>query len=321
MQDVPGRGRVAAIGHRIVHGGPRYWSPEIITPEVVAELKRLMPFDPQHLPAQIALIEALNQQFPGILQLACFDTAFHHDLPLVSRRIAIPRKYEAAGVRRYGFHGLSFSSVMDQLRALGEDEWKGNIVLAHLGNGSSLAALRDGRCVDTSMCLTPAGGIPMGTRSGDIDPGLPDYLSRGTGMTPEAFNHMVNLESGLLGISETTADMQQLLDLQATDHRAAEAIEHFCYQVTKCIGAFAAALGGLGLLVFSGGIGENAPAIRRLVCERLGFSGIHLNEEQNQKNAGVISTGEGCCRVRIISADEEQVIADTVERYIATRRS
>jgi acetate kinase len=262
----------AAVGHRIVHGGPKYFAPTRVTPELVAELKRISPFDPEHLPAEIALLEAVSARFPGLPQVACFDTAFHRDLPRVSRILPIPRKYEAAGVRRYGFHGLSYESLVDQLRR----EPGGlprRVVLAHLGNGASLAAVLDGACVDTTMGFTPTAGVPMSRRSGDLDPGLVDYLARSEGMTPAQFHEMVNTRSGLLGISETSSDVRDLLAREKEDSRAAEALAVFCHRVKQAIGAFAATLGGLDLLVFSGGIGENAPPIRDRICAGLEFLG------------------------------------------------
>jgi acetate kinase len=302
-------GSLAGAGHRLVHGGPKYFTPQSITAALLEDLRKLEPFDPEHLPAQVGFIEALMRLLPGIPQVACFDTAFHHDLPTTARRLPIPRRFDAIGVRRYGFHGLSFSYLMQELGRLDPQAARGRVVLAHLGNGASLAAVRDGRSFDTSMSFTPAAGIPMGTRSGDLDPGLIDYLARVGGVTLEDFNRIVHLESGLLGISETTSDMQKLLELELTDVRAAEAVEIFCYQVRKWIGAYAAALGGLDTLVFAGGIGERASEIRRRICGELRFLGIELDSKLNLENAGLISSGSLPVKVRVIFTDEGLMIA------------
>jgi acetate kinase len=312
-----GRDALAAIGHRVVHGGPKYNAPQRITPEMVAELLKLEVFDPEHLPEEIMLAEAFHRRYPDVPQIACFDTAFHHDLPRVARLLPIPRRYEAQGVRKYGFHGLSYSYMMGELLDVaGPDAARGRVILAHLGNGASLAAVRNGKSVDTSMGLTPAGGVPMSTRSGDLDPGLVSYLSRTETMSAAQFNEMVNFHSGLLGISETSSDMHDLLKSEAHDVRAAEAVAIFCYQVRKCIGAFAAALGGLDTLVFSGGIGENAPAIRARICDGLSFLGIDLDQIRNAETAPWISSGTGSVKVRVIHTDEELVIARSVMQLL-----
>jgi acetate kinase len=308
---------LTAVGHRVVHGGPKYSEPQRITPEMVEELRRLSPFDPEHLPEEILLTEAFHRHFPHLPQVACFDTAFHRDLPRVARLLPIPRRYEELGVRRYGFHGLSYAFLMEELtRLVGAEAARGRVILAHLGNGASLAALRDAKPVDTSMGFTPAAGVPMSTRSGDLDPGLIWYLARTEGMNARQFNEMVNTHSGLLGVSETSSDMRDLLDSEAHDPRAAEAVALFCYQVRKWIGAFAAALGGLDTLVFSGGVGERSPVIRARICEGLGFLGIEIDEEGNTANAGVISAAAGRVAVRVIHTDEEQMIARSVWRVL-----
>ncbi len=311
------RNTLTAVGHRVLQGGPNHYNPEQITPALVAELKELSPFDPDHIPEEIALIEAVQSRFPKLTQVACFDTAFHHDLPRVAQLLTIPRRYEAQGIRRYGFHGLSYEFLIEELgRIAGPEVAKGRVVLAHLGSGASLAAVQDGKSVDTSMGFTPAAGVPMGTRSGDIDPGLVFYLSATENMKPREFNRMVNAESGLLGISETSSDMSDLLRLEPQDVRAAEAIAIFCYQVKKFIGAFAAALGGIDTLVFAGGIGENAPEIRCRICEGLEFLGIELDDDRNLAVAPVISTRQSRVTIRIIPTDEELMIAQTVSRVL-----
>ena len=307
------RGELTAVGHRVVHGGPKYSKPQRITAEMVEELRQLSPFDPEHIPEEILLTEAFHRRFPDLPQVACFDTAFHHDLPRVARLLPIPRRYEAQGVRRYGFHGLSYAFLMRELARLdGAEAAKGRVILAHLGNGASLAAVRDGKSIDTSMSFTPTAGVPMSTRSGDLDPGLVWYLARTEKMSDKQFNEMVNFQSGLLGVSETSSDMHDLLDHETQDVRAAEAIALFCYQIKKWIGAFAAALSGLDTLVFAGGIGEKAPIVRSRICEGLGFLGIELEEKRNAANDGVISIDTSRIKVRVIHTDEELMIAETV---------
>jgi acetate kinase len=316
LQQVSGTGQtIAAIGHRIVHGGPHYIASTKVTPELLAELRRISPFDPEHLPAEIALIEAFAQRFPGLPQVACFDTSFHRDLPRVSRILPIPRKYEAAGLHRYGFHGLSYEYLVNHLRR----EPGGippRLVLAHLGNGASLAAVREGKGIDTTMAFTPAGGIPMSRRSGDLDPGLVAYLARAEGMTPRQFHEMVNTQSGLLGISETSPDVRDLLAHETDDVRAAEALAVFCYRVKQMIGAYAAALGGLDALVFSGGIGENAAVIRARICDGLGFLGIELDPARNAAHAPEIGRDGSRATVRVVKTDEEIQIARSTREIV-----
>ncbi len=312
-----GAGTLTAVGHRVVHGGPKYSKPQPITAEMVEELHRLSPFDPDHLPEEILLTGAFHRRFPDLPQVACFDTAFHHDLPAVARLLPIPRRYEAKGVRRYGFHGLSYAFLMGELaRLAGPVVAQGRVILAHLGNGASLAAVHGGKSIDTSMSFTPTSGVPMSTRSGDLDPGLLWYLARTEKMSAKEFNEMVNFESGLLGISETSSDMHDLLDRETQDVRASDAVALFCYQVKKWIGAFAAALGGLDTLVFAGGIGEKAPTVRARICDGLEFLGIGLEEKQNAVNASVISADGGRVTVRVIHTDEEWMIANTVCRVL-----
>ena len=304
---------LTAVGHRVVQGGPKYSRPQRITAEMVEELRQLSPFDPEHMPEEILLTEAFHRRFPDLPQVACFDTDFHHDLPRVARLLPIPRRYEAQGVRRYGFHGLSYAFLMRELARLGGMEAaQDRVILAHLGNGASLAAVRDGKSIDTSMSFTPTAGVPMSTRSGDLDPGLVWYLARTEGFDAKRFNEMVNFQSGLLGVSETSSDMHDLLDHETQDVRAAEAVALFCYQIKKWIGAFAAALSGLDTLVFAGGIGEKAPVVRARICEGLGFLGIELEEKRNAANEGVISIDSSRVMVRVIHTDEELMIAETV---------
>ena len=307
---------IKAVGHRVVHG-MTHTPPEQVTPELLDDLHRITPNDPEHLPLAIALMKALRQRQYTWPQVACFDTAFHRTMPRVATMLPIPRRYEAAGVRRYGFHGLSYEFLMEELARLGDPAAaRGRVILAHLGNGASLAAVRDGRSIDTSMGFTPAAGLVMGSRTGDLDPGIVSYLARTEHMNAKKFQVTVTKESGLLGVSEISSDLRELLAREPEDVRAAEAVALFCYQAKKWIGSFAAALGGLDALVFAGGIGENAPIIRERICEELGFLGLELNEARNAENASLISTDAGRVTVRVIRADEELMIARSVIRVL-----
>ncbi len=303
---------LAAAGHRLVQGGPNHYMPERATPALLADLQQLSQFDPDHLPDEIKLIQTIQEKFPDLVQIACFDTAFHHDLPRVAQMLAIPRRYEAQGVRRYGFHGLSYQFLMEELAREGPQVAEGRVILAHLGSGSSLAAVHRGKPVDTSMGFTPTSGVSMGTRSGDLDPGLVLYFARTEAMTAQQFSAMVNTESGLLGVSERSSDMRDLLEHAGHDFKSEEAITLFCYQVTKCIGAFAAIMGGVDTLVFAGGIGENAPEVRARICRKLAFLGIQLDAERNRSAKPVISKSESHVQIRVIATDEQRVIAQTV---------
>jgi acetate kinase len=306
--------QLTAVGHRIVHG-MRHAAPELITRRLLDELQELVFFDPEHLPCAVQLIEVFMQRHPQLPQFACFDTAFHQTMPRVATMLALPRRYEPMGVKRYGFHGLSYAYQMEQLQQLGDPSaTKGRVILAHLGNGVSLAAVLDGQSMDTSMGFTPASGLVMSTRSGDLDPGLASYFSRTEGMTPAQFQHMTNHSSGLLGVSETSSDMRDLLINESTDERAAEAVALFCYQVKKGIGSFAAVLGGIDTLIFTGGIGENCASIRWRICRGLEFLGIHLNEAGNAAHDSVISNASAQVCIRVIRTDEELMIARLVLR-------
>ncbi|MEP6608616.1 MAG: acetate/propionate family kinase [Burkholderiaceae bacterium] len=308
---------VKAVGHRVVHGGPRYSAPERINDDLVRELRRISEYASEHLPAEIELVERFRQRLPDIQHVACFDTAFHHDMPRVAQLLPIPRRFSEKGVRRYGFHGLSYQFLIEELgRTAGAEAAHGRVILAHLGNGSSLAAVSQGKSVDTTMAFTPAAGVPMSTRSGDLDPGLAWYLARSENMSAEQFHHMVNHESGLLGVSETSSDMRDLLARETADVRAQEAVALYCYQVSKSIGAFAVTLGGFDTLVFAGGIGENAPVIRQRICERLGFLGVVLDDKNNATNEALISAHASSVAVRMIRTDEEAMIARATQRVL-----
>jgi acetate kinase len=295
----------------------KHTEPERITQELLNELHRISPYDTDHLPAEVELIEALRQRYPKLPQVACFDTAFHRTMPRVARLLPIPRRFDAIGIQRYGFHGLSCAYLIEELaRIVGAKAAQGRVIIAHLGNGASLTAVRNGKSIDTSMGFTPTSGLPMSTRPGDLDPGLLWYWMRAENLTPKQFNNLINHESGLFGISETSSDMRDLIKLQASDVRAAEAVELFCYYTRKWIGAFAAVLGGLDALVFAGGIGENAPTVRARICDGLEFLGIELEEKRNTANEGVISAAASRVAVRVIHTDEERMIAKMVCRAV-----
>ncbi|MDO8705174.1 MAG: acetate/propionate family kinase [Sulfuricaulis sp.] len=312
-----GLASIEAVGHRLVHGGARYNEPQRVTPELLDALRRISVYVPEHLPSEIAVIDLLRERIPDLPQIVCFDTAFHRAMPRVAKILPIPRRFQTQGVERYGFHGISYSFLMEELaHVAGVQAAQGRVILAHLGNGASLAAVRGGKSIDTSMGFTPAAGVPMSTRSGDLDPGLVWYLARTEKMGAKQFNVMVNSQSGLLGISETSSDMRDLLDRETHDVRAAEAVALFCYQIKKWIGAYAAALGGLDTLVFAGGIGENAPTVRARICDGLGFLGIELEAKRNAENAGVISAAASRVAVHVIRTDEALMIAKMVCRVL-----
>jgi acetate kinase len=309
---------VMAVGHRVVHG-MQHSEPERVSQALLDELHRISAYDPDHLPHEIELIEAFRQRYPHLPQVACFDTAFHHTLPRVARLLPIPRRFDDMGIRRYGFHGLSYAYLMQELaHVAGMKAAQGRVILAHLGNGASLAAVRDGRSIDTSMGFTPSGGLPMGTRPGDLDPGVAWYLMQSENLTPTQFNQLINHESGLLGVSETSSDMRDLIKCEAQDVRAAEAVALFCYQIKKWIGAYAAALGGLDTLVFAGGIGENAQVVRARICDGLEFLGIEIEEGRNAANESVISAAASRVTVRVMRTDEELMIARSVWNIVKT---
>ena len=307
--------KVKSVGHRVVFG-MKHAKPERVTSKLLRELRRYRPYDPEHLPREIELMEAFCRRHPRLLQVACFDTAFHRAMPRVARVLPIPRRFDKKGVQRYGFHGLSYAYLMGSLaRVGGAKEARGRVILAHLGNGASMAAVWFGKSVDTTMGFTPAGGLPMGTRPGDLDPGVAWTLMSAEHLSPQQFNHLINHESGLLGVSETSSDMRDLIKRQANDIRAREAVELFCYQAKKWIGAFAASLGGLDTLVFSGGIGENSSEVRSRICEGLGFLGIDLDAKRNKKSDEIISKKGSRVAVRVIRTDEEVHIANLVLKH------
>jgi acetate kinase len=300
---------LAGIVHRIVHGGPVFHEAVRITATVKAALSALVPLAPNHLPEELRLIDSFGHAFPDVPQVACFDTAFHRGLPDVSRTLPVPVPV-AAGIRRYGFHGLSYAFVLSELERLaGSAAARGRLILAHLGNGASLAALEDGRCFDTSMGLTPTGGLVMSSRAGDLDPGVITFLLRSGASTFSELDALLTQQSGLRAVSGTTSDMRTLLAGSATDPRARLAVEIFCYQARKWIGAFAAALSGVDTVVFTGGIGERAAEIRQRICEPLSFLGIELDAARNAGHAAIISTDTARVVVRVIATDEAMMMA------------
>jgi acetate kinase len=295
--------RLAAAGHRIVHGGPKFTAPQMIDARLKEALKALISFAPLHLPSQVAMIEAVEEHFPDLPQVACFDTAFHSTMPEVARRFALPQKLWEKGIKRYGFHGLSYEYVV---RKLGPELGR-RAVIAHLGNGASMVALKDGLPMDTSMGLTPTGGFMMGTRSGDLDPGVFIYLLK-AGYSADRLEELVNHEAGLLGVSEQSSDMKALLEKSPIDKAAGMAVEMFGYQVRKFVGAYAAVLNGLDTLVFTGGIGERAADIRVKICLGLEYLGVALDTKANGRNAEVISLPASKCKVRVVQTDEDLMI-------------
>ncbi|MFZ0726282.1 MAG: acetate/propionate family kinase [Desulfobacterales bacterium] len=293
------------VGHRLVHGGPKHMAPEMVTPELMPTLRSLIPLAPLHLPGEIKGIDAVAQHYPGISQVVCFDTAFHRSMPEVAQWLPIVRSLWHEGLHRYGFHGLSYEYIAG---VLGRDT-KGRVIIAHLGNGASMAALKDGKPQDTTMGFSALGGLMMGTRTGDLDPGILLYLMDEKGYDARQLERLLNRRSGLLGVSGISSDMKTLLDKRTTEPHAAQAIALFCYTARKYIGALSAVLGGLDILVFTGGIGERAAPVRWMICHGLEYLGIHLDPGGNDTNAGIISTNTSPCSVRVIPTNEDRVIA------------
>ena len=316
LEKQEGFSTVKAVGHRIVHG-MNHTGPELITQELLRELKKISAYDPDHLPEEIRLIELFGKRYPSLKQVACFDTSFHTSMPMVAKLLSIPRRYFEKGIKRYGFHGLSYSFLLEELNRLaGTAVANGKLILAHLGSGASLAAVKAGKSIDTSMGFSPASGLPMSTRTGDLDPGAAWYLMQFEKLSAKEFNHLINHESGLLGISGISSDMRELMEAEYTDRRAAEAIDFFCYQTKKWIGSFAAVLGGLETLVFTGGIGEHSPEVRSKICDGLEFLGIELDEIKNMNNEAIISTEVSRVTVRVIPTNEEVIIAGLVNEVL-----
>ena len=312
-----GKTPITAIGHRLVRGGPQLADHQRITSELIAELRRNQPLDLDHLPNEISLIEGFSEAFPEVPQVACFDTVFHRDLPRVAQLLPIPRRFLAAGVRRLGFHGLSYTYLMSQLTATaGPEVARGRVILAHLGSGASMAAVHHGNPIDTTMAFTPTAGLVMGTRPGDLDPGLLLYLMKQEKLSPDEMESFISHECGLLGVSETHSDMRDLIAARDTDPRAADAFNLFCYQAKKHLCALVATLGGLDTLVFAGGIGEHSPETREAICAGLDFLGLELDATENTRGSDVISRGNSRVGVRVIHTDEEVVISRIVRTVL-----
>jgi acetate kinase len=317
LRDAGASASPAAIGHRVVHGGNRYAAPVIVAPGMLDALREVTPLAPDHLPQALAAIEAAGRAYPGVPQVACFDTAFHRRMPRVAQVYPLPRRLTDAGVRRYGFHGLSYESILEDLHRIDPAAAGGRVLIAHLGNGASMAAVRAGVGTDTTMGFTPAGGLMMGTRTGDLDPGVLLHLLRAEGHTPAELGALVTERSGLLGVSGASADMRDLLEREGADARAAEAVALFCYQARKFAGAMTAALGGVETLVFTGGIGERSAAVRERICAGLGFLGVRLDPTRNAAHAPVISLDNAPATVRVMETDEDRMIAGHTARLVA----
>lgn len=305
---------VRAVGHRVVHGGIEYGGPAIITPKVLADLESLSPFAPLHQPHNIAGIRAAQTAFPDALQLACFDTAFHRTHPWVNDTFALPRKYYDMGVRRYGFHGLSYEFISTDLAQRAPALAAGRVVVAHLGNGASMCAIQNGRSVASTMGFTVLDGLPMGTRSGQVDPGVLLYLMEQERMTPAEISRLLYRESGLLGLSGISNDMRTLE--QSDSPAARQAIEYFVFRIQRELGAMAAAMGGIDALIFCGGIGENSRLVRARVCERTEWMGIEMDHARNAENAMIISTDLSRAKVMVIPTNESLVIARAIAAVI-----
>ena len=302
----------SAVGHRVVHGGAEHASPAIIDRGLIDKLKMLIPFAPLHLPYEIQCIQAVARHFPEIQQVACFDTAFHRRMPEIAQRFPLPGFLWDEGVRRYGFHGLSYEYVLSVLGA----RIRGRVIIAHLGNGASMAAVENGQPMDTTMGFSPTGGFMMGTRSGDLDPGVLLYLMAEKGYDAGEIELLVNRQAGLLGVSGTSSDMKTLLEKRRDDPWAALAVDMFCYNLRKHIGALAAILGGVDTFVFTGGIGERAAWVRKDICLGLGYLGLHLDLDKNEVHAAIISRPESPCTVLIIPTNEDLIIARHTFRLI-----
>jgi acetate kinase len=306
---------LSAVGHRIVHGGSEFVQPTLLTERSVAEIARLTPLAPLHQDRCLSPARNLMKLRPDLKQFGCFDTAFHATLRPPASRFPVPRRYEREGVRRYGFHGLSFEYIASELERRAPGSSGKPTVIAHLGNGASLCALRDGKSVDTTMGLTPLDGLMMGRRSGAVDPGLVMYLQRERGMSAADVENMLYREAGLLGMSGISSDMQKLLGSDRSE--AAEAVDLFTFIAAKASAAMACSLGGFERLIFTGGIGEHAPKVREQVCERLGWLDVDLDKPANDGSEDVISANGSRVQVRVIPTKEEEMIARYVREMLA----
>ncbi len=307
--------RVKAVGHRVVHGGVKYTQAVLVDDTVLNDLEKLTPLAPLHQPHNLSAIRAVAAETGGLPQVACFDTSFHHGHEFAERTFALPRSLTESGIRRYGFHGLSYEYIASRLPEIDSRAAEGRTVVAHLGNGASMCALHGCRSVATTMGLTGLDGLPMGTRSGSLDPGVLLYLMDQQGMDARALEHLVYHESGLLGVSGISHDMRVLL--ASDDPRAAEAIDLFVYRIGRELGSLAAAVGGLDALVFTAGIGENAAAIRARVCRDAAWLGLALDEQRNNAGGSRISTEDSRVSAWVIPTDEELMIARHTRRVLA----
>lgn len=313
--------QIEGVGHRVVHGGERYSEAVVIDDDVVAYFDSLVPLAPNHTPVILACLKVFRDHYHTVPHIACFDTAFFHHLPEVARTIAVPVEIRQSGVRRYGFHGLSYEYILGDFKTHeGEAAANGRLVIAHLGSGASLAAVKNGQPVDTTMGFTPASGIVMSTRTGDIDPGLIDYLLREHHMTPQEVSTMVYKQSGLLGVSGVTADMHSLLQHRHDNPQADLAINLFCYTIKKTIGAYAAAMGGVDSIIFSAGIGERSAAIRAQILDGLGFLGVAVDSERNERGDRLISAEHSGTGVHVIPTHEDIIIARKTEQLCKEAR-
>jgi acetate kinase len=293
------------VGHRLAHGGPKHMAPEIVTPKLMLALRRIIPLAPMHLPSEIKGIDAVAAHYPALKQVICFDTAFHRRMPEVAKRLPILRSLWQKGIHRYGFHGLSYEYIVS---ALGKNT-KGRVIIAHLGSGASMVALKDGKPQDTTMGFSTLGGLMMGTRCGDLDPGILLYLMDEKSYDVRQLEGLLYQRSGLIGVSGISSDMKTLLDQRTTEPHAAEAIDLFCYTARKYIGALCAVIGGLDTLVFTGGIGERAAPVRWMICHGLDYLGINIDPANNDANAKIISMEKSPCAVRVIPTNEDLMIA------------
>lgn len=304
---------ISYIGHRIVFGGNEFYETQKINDTFVSKLKELSNYDPEHIPLSVNLIDSLAKYFPAIDQYACFDSAFFHKLPRLAQIIPIPKKYQSSNLRKYGYHGLSYEYILSELQIKGDQaEVNGKLILAHLGNGVSLAAFNNAKPIDTTMSFTPASGVVMSTRTGDIDPGVLTFLNSNYSVDFKELNHLINQESGLLAVSELSSDMYTLLQNEATNIKAAEAVNLFCYQIKKAIGSLTAVLGGVDTIVFSGGIGEASSIIRARILSNFDYMGIKVDESLNNQNADVISANDSKIKIRVIPTNEALIIAKQI---------
>jgi acetate kinase len=301
--------QIDVVGHRIVHGGLKYTQPHLITSDLISDLNELVLFAPEHLPQELNVIKTVNKRCPNLKQVACFDTAFHRNMPRIAQLYALPRSFYNEGGIRYGFHGLSYEYIIEELRKESCDLEKSRIIIAHLGNGASMAAVKDGKSIDTTMGFSPTGGLMMSTRSGDLDPGILLYLANKKSLSPSQISQIVNHQAGLLGVSEISSDMKVLLEKEIDNRQAAEAVDLFCYQAKKHLGSLVAVLGKVDMLVFTGGIGENAPSVRQRICKDMSSLGIQLDSISNNSNEPIISTADSPVVVRVMKTNEELMIA------------